>query len=133
MAATAMVARTGSGATEPPARSWAAWRARLSGPTSRPITAAGLEAPLLGAAAGAAVGNNIARSSTKSSCRGPRYAYGRPAYVYRSAPAYNYGYAPYYEQPYASGYDGYGYDSGYEPRHHRHHEHHDHDDDDDDH
>ena len=86
------------------------------------------------AAAGAALGNNIARSSTKSDCRGSRYGYRSSSYAYgESYPYAAYGYqTPYYEQPYASGY----YDSGYyEPRHrHRHHEHHGHghDDDDDD-
>lgn len=62
------------------------------------------EGALIGAAAGAAVGSNIARSSTKNRCRGSRY---RAAY-----PAYSGDYQPGYTGYYEPGYAGY-----YEPRH----------------
>lgn len=80
------------------------------------------EGALIGAAAGAAVGSNVARSSTKDRCHGPRY---RPAY-----PAYS----GYYEP----GYTGYSEPGYYAPRHdnglHRgwYKHHHEHDEDDDD-
>ena len=93
---------------------------------------------------GAALGNNIARSSAKSDCRGPHYRYRTSPYAYGGPRYYDYsGYSetyaypvyryetPYYEQPYAYGY--YDAGPGYEPRHrHGHHGHHGHDDDDDD-
>lgn len=79
------------------------------------------EGALIGAAAGAAVGSNIARSSTKDRCSGSRYRAAYPAY----SGYYQPGYTGYYEPGYTS----------YEPRHdnglHRGWYKHHHEDDDD--
>lgn len=66
---------------------------------------------LIGAGVGAAVGSNIARSSTKADCRGPRYrTYYRPAPPAYYGPGYaDYtSYTVYPAAPPAYGYGGYG-------------------------
>ena len=88
---------------------------------------------LIGAAAGAAVGSNIARSTTKDRCRGPRrvvyrYAPPPPPPVYVApTPVY---YAP--PPPPMYGYEVYDYGPHDRGRHRGWYKHHHHDWDDDD-
>lgn len=64
---------------------------------------------LIGAGVGAAVGSNIARSSTKADCRGPHYrTYYRPAPPAYYGPGYA-DYTTYTVYPAASPAYGYGY------------------------